>query len=199
MDFGIREIGSLALSLALGGGPVSVLIVLIALLNRRDRRQGRSSRWRRGNSPARRCGATSPSEARCPLLAGGGVVRVDASRLDGGVARQVIERLRQTLPPMVRLAIEGAPDPAHAVERPGPPAFSERDRRSRLVCPSASERGGGRARPTRCGDLTQCRIPPTHDPAERAARGVPGDPGGPGEGQAAARSRQPRGAGCRRS
>jgi hypothetical protein len=36
MDFGIREIGSLALSLALGGGPVFVLIVLIALLNRRD-------------------------------------------------------------------------------------------------------------------------------------------------------------------
>jgi hypothetical protein len=39
MNFVIREIGSLVLSLALGGAPVAVLIVLIAFLNRRDRRQ----------------------------------------------------------------------------------------------------------------------------------------------------------------
>src|SRR5262249_59886466 len=58
-------------------------------------------------------------EARCPLLSGGGVVRVDVGRLDGRVARRVIERLRETLPPVVRLAIEGAPDPAHVVELPG--------------------------------------------------------------------------------
>jgi hypothetical protein len=51
------------------------------------------------------------------LLAGGGVVRVDVGRLDGRVAQQVIRRLRQTVPLVARLAVEGAPDPAHTVER----------------------------------------------------------------------------------
>jgi hypothetical protein len=117
MDFGIREIGSLALSLALGGGPVSVLIVLIALLNRRDRRQGRLLALAARQLTGEEVRGDVTIQAHCALLAGGGVVRVDASRLDGGVARQVIERLRQTLPLMVRLAVDGAPDPAHAVER----------------------------------------------------------------------------------
>ena len=116
MDVGIREIGSLALSLALGGGPVSMLIVLIALLNRRDRRQGRLLSLAARQLTGEEVRGDVTIQAHCALLAGGGVVRVDASRLDGGVARQVIERLRQTLP-LVRVAVEGAPDPAHTVER----------------------------------------------------------------------------------
>ena len=118
MDFGIREIGSLVLSLALGGGPVSVLIVLIALLNRRDRRQRRLLALAARQLTGEEVRGDVTIQAHCALLAGSGVVRVDASRLDGGVARQVIERLRQTLPPVVRLAIEGAPHPAHVVELP---------------------------------------------------------------------------------
>jgi hypothetical protein len=117
MDFGIREIGSLALSLALGGGPVAVLIVLIALLNCRDRRQVGLLSLAARQLTGEEVRGDVTIEAHCPLLAGGGVVRVDVGRLDGGVARQVIERLRQTLPPVVGLAVEGAPDPAHLVER----------------------------------------------------------------------------------
>jgi hypothetical protein len=116
MDFGIREIGSLVLSLALGGGPVAVLIVLIALLNRRDRRQVRLLSLVARQLTGEEVRGDVTIEAHCPLLAGGGVVRVDVGRLDGGVARQVIERLRQTLPPVVRLAVESVPDPAHTVE-----------------------------------------------------------------------------------
>src|SRR5262245_55671299 len=110
MDFGIREIGSLALVLALGSGPVAGLIVLIALLNRRDRRQVRllSTAARQLTGEEERGDVTI--EARCPLLARGGVVWVDVGRLDSRVARQVIERLRQTLPPVVRLAVAGASD-----------------------------------------------------------------------------------------
>jgi hypothetical protein len=118
MDFGIREIGSLALSLALGSGPMAVLIVLIALLNRRDRRQERFLSMVVRQLTGEEVRGDVTVEARCPLLAGGGVVRLDVGRLDGRVARQVIERLRQTLPPVVRLAIEGAPHPAHVVELP---------------------------------------------------------------------------------
>jgi hypothetical protein len=117
MDFGIREIGSLALSVALGGGPVSVLIVLIALLNRRDRRQVRLLSLAARQLTGEEVRGDVTIEAHCPLLAGGGVVRVDVGRLDGRVAQQVIQRLRQTLPLVARLAVEGAPDPAHAVER----------------------------------------------------------------------------------
>ena len=119
MDFGIREIGSLVLSLALGSGPVAVLIVLIALLNRRDRRQERFLSMVAPQLTVEEVRGDVTVAARCPLLAGGGVVRVDVGRLDGRVARQVIERLRETLPPVLRLAIQGAPDPAHVVERPG--------------------------------------------------------------------------------
>jgi hypothetical protein len=117
MDFGIREIGSFALSVALGGGPVAMLIVLIALLNRRDRRQVRLLSLAARQLTAEEVRGDVTIEAHCPLLAGSGGVRVDVGRLDSGVARQVIERLRQTLPPVVRLAVEGAPAPAHTVER----------------------------------------------------------------------------------
>src|SRR5262245_48141007 len=118
MDFGIREIGSLALSLALGSGPVAVLIVLIALLNRRDRRRDRLLSIVARQLTGEEVRGDVTFEARCPLLAGGGVVRVDVGRLDGRVARPVIDRLHLTLPPMVRLAIESAPHPAHVVELP---------------------------------------------------------------------------------
>jgi hypothetical protein len=117
MNFVIREIGSLMLSLALGGAPVAVLIVLIALLNRRDRRQARLLSLAARQLTGEEVRGAITIEAHCPLLAGGGVVRVDVGGLDGGVARQVTERLRQTLLPMVRLAVEGAPDPAHTMER----------------------------------------------------------------------------------
>jgi hypothetical protein len=117
MDLLIREIGGLALNLALYTGPVAGLIALIALLNRRDRRQARFLSMAARQLTGEEVRGEVTIEARCPLLARGGVVRVDVGRLDDRVARQVIERLRQTLPPVVRLVIGSAPDLAHTVER----------------------------------------------------------------------------------
>jgi len=121
MDGVIREIGSFGLSLALGGGPLAVLIGLIALLNRRDRRRARLLSLAARQLAGEAVRGEIAMEAHCPLLAGGGVVRVDMGRLEGGVSRQVVERLRQTLPPVVRLAVAGAPAPAHPGDLPGKP------------------------------------------------------------------------------
>src|SRR6185503_8861063 len=99
MDFGIREIGSLALVLALGSVPVAGLIILIALLNRRDRRQVRLLSMAAVPRTGEEVRGDVAIEGRCPLLMRGEVVRVDVGRLDGWVARQVIERLRHTLSP----------------------------------------------------------------------------------------------------
>jgi hypothetical protein len=121
MDGVIRDIGSFGLSLALGGGPLAVLFGLIALVNRRDRRQARLLALAARQLTGEAVRGEIAIEARCPLLAGGGLVRVDTCGLQGGVARQVVERLRQTLPPIVRLAVEGAPDPAHPGDLLGKP------------------------------------------------------------------------------
>ena len=121
MDGVIREIGSFGLSLALGGGPLAVLIGLIALLNRRDRRRAQLLALAAQQLTGEAVRGEIAIEARCPLLAGGGLVRVDVGRLEGGVARQVFARLRQALPPVVRLAVAGAPAPAHLGDRPGKP------------------------------------------------------------------------------
>src|SRR5262245_25866762 len=121
MDVVIREIGSFGLSLALGGGPLAVLIGLIALLNRRDRRRvgllSLAARQLTGEAVR----GELAIDARCPLLARGGVVRVDMGRLESGMARQVVEGLRQTLPTVVRLAAAGATDLAPTRDLPGKP------------------------------------------------------------------------------
>jgi hypothetical protein len=117
MDFGIREIGSLALVLAQGSGPLAGLLVLIALLNRRERRQVRLLSMAAPQLTGEEVRGEVSIEARCPLLTRGGVLRVDVGRLDSRVARQVIERIRHTLPPVVRLAVADAPDLAQTVER----------------------------------------------------------------------------------
>jgi hypothetical protein len=112
MDGVIREIGSVGLSLALGGGPLAVLIGLIALLDRRDRRRARLLALTARQLTGEAVRGEIAIEAHCPLLARGGAVRLDMGGLEGGVARQIVERLRQTLPPTVRLAVAGAPEPA---------------------------------------------------------------------------------------
>jgi hypothetical protein len=120
MDFGIQEIGRFALSVALAGAPVAVPMVLIALLNHRDRRQDRLLALAARQLTGEEVRGATAVEAHCPLLAGGGVIRVDPGGLEGAVARLVVERLRQALPPMIRLAVVGTPDPAHTVGLVGP-------------------------------------------------------------------------------
>jgi hypothetical protein len=53
---------------------------------------------------------------RCPLLYGGGIVRVDV-RHDSGEVRLAIERLGRTLPPRLRLVVTEEPQPDHAGHR----------------------------------------------------------------------------------
>jgi hypothetical protein len=75
MNFVIREIGSLVLSLALGGAPVAVLIVLIAFLNRRDRRQAWLLSLAAQQLTGEEVRGAITIEGALSLLAGGGVVR----------------------------------------------------------------------------------------------------------------------------
>ena len=72
MDFVIREIGSLVLSLAFGGAPVAVLIVLIALLNRRDRRQARLLSLAARQLTGEEVRGAITIEAHCPCWRGAG-------------------------------------------------------------------------------------------------------------------------------
>jgi hypothetical protein len=112
MDWGIREIGGLVLNLLGSVSPVAALIGLVVLLNRRDRRQARllSSAARQFSGEVLRSDIVI--DARCALLTKRAEVRVDIAH-DGGEVWPAIERLRQTLPPMVALAVRGAarPDP----------------------------------------------------------------------------------------
>jgi hypothetical protein len=91
---------------------VAALIGLVVLLNRRDRRQARllSSAARQFSGEVLRSDIVI--DARCALLTKWAEVRVDIAH-DGGEVWPAIERLRQTLPPMVALAVRGAarPDP----------------------------------------------------------------------------------------
>jgi hypothetical protein len=110
MDSAISMIGGFVLSLALGFLPVELLLVLFALLNRRDRRQARllSLAVRPFSGEVLRSDLVIT--ARCAVLTGAAVVQVDI-RHDGGAVWPALERLRQGLPPRVRLVVIGAPRP----------------------------------------------------------------------------------------
>jgi hypothetical protein len=110
MDSGIGVIASLVFSLAEVFVPVAVLLVLFALLNRRDRHQARVFSLVAGQFSGEVLRSDIVIEVRSALLAGSAMVRVDI-RHDGGQVWPAIERLGRTLPPRVRLVVTGAPQP----------------------------------------------------------------------------------------
>jgi hypothetical protein len=124
MDSGIWVIASLVFSLVCAVGPMAALIALFPLLNHRDRRQARLLSLVAEQFPGEVLRSDIVIAVRCPLLFGGGIIRVDV-RHDGGEVRPAIERLGRALPPRVRLVVTGDPRPDHTGHRPRGAASSE--------------------------------------------------------------------------
>jgi hypothetical protein len=107
MEWEMREIAGLVLDVMRHFAPVAVFIGLMGLLNRRDRRQARLLCFVAGQFPGEVLRSDIVIDAHCALLTSRAVVRVDIYH-DGGDVWPAIERLRQTLPPMVGLAVREA-------------------------------------------------------------------------------------------
>jgi hypothetical protein len=110
MDWGIREIAGLVIVLMWAVSPVAPLMGLLALLNRRDGRQERLLALAASHFSGEALRGDIVIDARCALLTRRAVIRVEVCH----GSREVwpaIERLRQTLPPMVGLMVTGSPRP----------------------------------------------------------------------------------------
>jgi hypothetical protein len=107
MEWEMREMAGLVLNPMWRFAPVAGLIGLMALLNRRDRRQARLLSFVARQFPGEVLRSDIVIDARCAVLTSRALVRVDIYH-DGGDVWPAIERLRQTLPPMVGLAVKGA-------------------------------------------------------------------------------------------
>lgn len=118
MDWEIREIWGFVLNLLGSVSVVAALIGLLALLNRRDRRQDRLLLLIARQFSGEALRGDIVIDARCGLLSKRAEVRVDISH-DGGGIWPAIERLRQTLPPTVALTVRGAAgaDPRGSLRR----------------------------------------------------------------------------------
>jgi hypothetical protein len=103
----LRQVGVLLVVLALGVGPVAVLI---GLLNRRDRREARLF--------ARVCEGLSPQamrsdvavRVRCAILGRRSVATVDMQGCAPAQVWEAMARLRGLLPPAVQLRLEAPVD-----------------------------------------------------------------------------------------
>ena len=98
----------------LGVGP---LAVLIALLNRRDRKAallvGLVARY----LPAASLRSDVAVAARASLVGGGGLVQIEVGRMSPEELWGSLAGLREALPPRVRLVVEGHMPPAGATRR----------------------------------------------------------------------------------
>ena len=103
METWMTQMVAFAAALSIGAGPTGVLL---ALLNRRDRRQAAlaGAAW---EAMPRDLAAEVVVEARCGLFVGAGQVRVDMRGATRDVPWETVSRLRGALPPAVRLIVEG--------------------------------------------------------------------------------------------
>jgi hypothetical protein len=103
METWMTEMAAFAAAVSIGAGPTGVLL---ALLNRRDRRQAAlaDAAW---TAMPRDLAAEVVVEARCGLLVGAGQVRVDMRGATRDVPWETVSRLRGALPAAVRLIVEG--------------------------------------------------------------------------------------------
>ncbi len=109
MEHALRDVALLAVSLVFGLGPVAALV---ALLNRRDRREGALF--------ADACGAFSGQtlrsdvaiRVRCGLISRRALVTVDLRIWSREEIWDAMTRLRCRLPPWVRLRLDGTMEPA---------------------------------------------------------------------------------------
>ncbi|MGH7268373.1 MAG: hypothetical protein ACREMB_26445 [Candidatus Rokuibacteriota bacterium] len=102
MSESVRDVGILLAALTLGVGPFALLI---ALLNRRDRREARllGAVCRGLSSKAMRSDVAVG--VRCALLGRGAIVVVDMPGAAPGQVWEAMARLRALLPPAVRLRV----------------------------------------------------------------------------------------------
>jgi hypothetical protein len=103
METWMTEVAAFAAAVSFGAGPTGVLI---ALLNRRDRRQAALAEAAWAAVPRELAGEVVV-EARCGVLGGAGQVRVDMRGAPHEVPWEAVSRLRGALPAAVRLIVEG--------------------------------------------------------------------------------------------
>lgn len=105
---GLTQLGGFILIVALTFGP---LVILIELLNRRDRRQSLllAAVLRQFDSPDYR--GRVAAQVRCGIFSGSSVVRVSMLAWSRDEIWDAITRLSQVLPPQIRVVVEGTLDP----------------------------------------------------------------------------------------
>ena len=107
MEHGLRDVAVLAVTLVAGLGPVGVLI---ALLNRRDRREATLLGAVCAQFSAQTVRSDIAIRVRWALLSRRGAVTVDMRACTREEVWEAIARLRSALPPHVRLRLEGTMD-----------------------------------------------------------------------------------------
>lgn len=138
MTVTVSEIWSSTLSVALAVSPAIAVIVLLQTLNRRDHRRERLLSRVASHFPAVILRSDVVIEARCSMLAGRGVVRVDV-RHESEEVRHVVSALRQSLPAGVRLRVDG-PSWPRVVDLPKGTTFSRPRARDHVaIADSAAE------------------------------------------------------------
>lgn len=104
----LMQLGGLVAMIGLTYGPV---VVLVALLNRRDRRQSRLLGTVLKELPPREFRGRVAVHVRCALLSRRSVLTLDMRACSPDEIWQAVGRLSRSLPPSVRLVVDGTPDP----------------------------------------------------------------------------------------
>ena len=105
---GLMQVGGLLLAIALTYGPV---VGLMALLNLRDRRQLRVLGTVLKQFASRDLLSRVAIRIRCALLSPRSVVAIDMRACSRDEIWETVGRLSRTLPPSVRLVVDGRVDP----------------------------------------------------------------------------------------
>lgn len=104
----LMQLGGLVAVIGLTCGPV---LVLLALLNRRDRRQARLVGTVLKELPRREFGGRVAVHVRCALVSPRSVVTVDMRACSREEIWEAIGRMSRSLPPRVQLVVDGTVDP----------------------------------------------------------------------------------------
>jgi hypothetical protein len=118
----LMQLGGLVLLVGMTYAPV---VGLLGLLNLRDRRQSTLLGTVLGQLPWRELRGRLAIHARCALLSRRGLVRLDMRACSRDEIWEAVGRVSRSLPPSVRLVIDGTVDPqfpaAVTVEATGSP------------------------------------------------------------------------------
>jgi len=124
----LMQVGGLALVIGMTYGPV---VALLGLLNLRDHRQSRLLGSVMKELRAREFDGRLAVKVRCALLSRRSVVTLDMRTCSRDEMWQALARLSRSLPPTVRVLVDGTIDPRF----PAPVTLAIPGRRP-LACPS---------------------------------------------------------------